>query len=111
MKKWCRAVLFLLPLFIFTGWVNWYVDSYAILRVTYDDIAAQMEAGKNVEGLEESDYNDRIFWRRVSVEWRKRLRWRFLAPAVCIHSIIPCLARILFTMRGCPRPPCMIFWL
>ena len=44
MKKWCRAVLFLLPLFIFTGWVNWYVDSYAILRVTYDDIAAQMEA-------------------------------------------------------------------
>ncbi len=59
MKKWCRAVLFLLPLFIFTGWVNWYVDSYAILRVTYDDIAAQMEAGKNVEGLEESDYNDR----------------------------------------------------
>lgn len=59
MKKWCRAVLFVLPLLIFIGWVNWYVDSYALLRVTYDEIAAQMAAGKNVEGLEDSDYNDR----------------------------------------------------
>lgn len=59
MKKWLKAVLFLLPLFLFIGWVNWYVDSYALLRVTYDEIAAQMAAGKNVEGLEESDYNDR----------------------------------------------------
>ncbi len=58
-KKWCKAVLFLLPLFLFIGWVNWYIDSYALLRVTYDDIAAQMAAGKNVEGLEDSDYNDR----------------------------------------------------
>ena len=58
-KKWLKAVLFLLPLFIFIGWVNWYVDSYALLRVTYDDIAAQMAAGKHVEGLEDSDYNDR----------------------------------------------------
>lgn len=59
MKKWCRAALFVLPLLLFVGWVNWYVDSYALLRVTYDEIAAQMAAGKNVEGLEESDYNDR----------------------------------------------------
>ncbi len=59
MKKWCRAVLFVIPLLLFIGWVNWYVDSYALLRVTYDGIAAQMAAGKNVEGLEESDYNDR----------------------------------------------------
>ena len=59
MKKWCRPVLFLLPVLLFIGIVNWYVDSYALLRVTYDDIAAQMEAGRNVEGLEESDYNDR----------------------------------------------------
>lgn len=59
MKKWLKAALFLLPLLIFTGWVNWHVDSYALLRVTYDEIAAQMAAGKNVEGLEESDYNDR----------------------------------------------------
>lgn len=58
-KKWLKAALFLLPLLIFTGWANWYVDSYALLRVTYDEIAAQMEAGKNVEGLEDSDYNDR----------------------------------------------------
>ncbi|MDE5937961.1 MAG: hypothetical protein K2H37_02620 [Lachnospiraceae bacterium] len=58
-KKWLKAALFLLPLFIFTGWVNWYVDSYALLRVTYDEIAAQMAAGKHVEGLEDSDYNDR----------------------------------------------------
>lgn len=58
-KKWLRAVLFVLPLLIFIGFVNWYVDSYALLRVTYDEIAAQMAAGKNVEGLEDSDYNDR----------------------------------------------------
>lgn len=59
MKKWLKAALFLLPLLIFIGWVNWYVDSYALLRVTYDDVAAQMAAGKHVEGLEDSDYNDR----------------------------------------------------
>lgn len=59
MKKWLRAVLFVIPLLFLIGWVNWYVDSYAILRVTYDGIAAQMAAGKSVEGLEESDYNDR----------------------------------------------------
>lgn len=58
-KKWLKAALFLLPLLIFIGGVNWYVDSYALLRVTYDDIAAQMAAGKHVEGLEDSDYNDR----------------------------------------------------
>ena len=59
MKKWYKPVLFLLPVLVFIGIVNWYVDSYALLRVTYDDIAAQMAAGRNVEGLEESDYNDR----------------------------------------------------
>lgn len=59
MKKWLKAALFLLPLLLFIGWVNWHVDSYALLRVTYDGIAAQMAAGKNVEGLEDSDYNDR----------------------------------------------------
>ncbi len=59
MKKWIKIALFLLPLLLFIGIVNWYVDSYALLRVTYDDIAAQMAAGKNVEGLEESDYIDR----------------------------------------------------
>lgn len=59
MKKWYRPALFLLPVLLFIGIVNWYVDSYALLRVTYDDIAAQMAEGKNVEGLEESDYNDR----------------------------------------------------
>ncbi len=59
LKKWYRPALFLLPVLLFIGIVNWHVDSYALLRVTYDDIAAQMAAGKNVEGLEESDYNDR----------------------------------------------------
>lgn len=59
MKKWFIGALFILPLLLFIGFVNWYVDSYALLRVTYDDIAGQMAAGKNVEGLEESDYNDR----------------------------------------------------
>ncbi len=58
-KKWYRPALFLLPVLLFIGCVNWYVDSYALLRVTYDGIAAQMAAGKNAEGLEESDYNDR----------------------------------------------------
>ena len=59
MKKLYKSVLFLFPVLLFIGIVNWYVDSYALLRVTYDDIAAQMAAGRNVEGLEESDYNDR----------------------------------------------------
>ncbi len=59
MKKWLKAALFLLPLLLFIGIINWYVDSYALLRVTYDDIAAQMAAGRHVEGLEDSDYNDR----------------------------------------------------
>lgn len=59
LKKWYRPVFFLLPVLLFIGSVNWYVDSYALLRITYDDIAAQMAAGKHVEGLEESDYNDR----------------------------------------------------
>lgn len=58
-KKWLKAAFFLLPLLLFIGWVNWHVDSYALLRVTYDDIAAQMAAGRHVEGLEDSDYNDR----------------------------------------------------
>lgn len=51
--------IFILPLLLLVGFVNWYVDSYALLRVTYDDIAAQMAEGKHVAGLEESDYNDR----------------------------------------------------
>lgn len=60
MKKWCKAVLFLLPLLLFIGAVNWYVDSYAYLRVTYDEIADKMtNMSQNVVGLEESDYNDR----------------------------------------------------
>lgn len=59
MKKWLKVILFVIPLLLLIGWVNWYVDSYALLRVTYDEIAAQMAVGKNVEGLEDSDYNDR----------------------------------------------------
>lgn len=60
MKKWCKAILFLLPVIILIALVNWYVDSYAMLRVTYDQIGEQMAVqGRNVEGLEESDFNDR----------------------------------------------------
>lgn len=60
MKKWCKAVLFLLPLLLLVAAVNWYVDSYAYLRITYDDIAEKMtNRSQNVVGLEESDYNDR----------------------------------------------------
>lgn len=60
MKKWCKAALFLLPLFLLVAVVNWYVDSYAYLRVTYDEIADKMtHMSQNVVGLEESDYNDR----------------------------------------------------
>lgn len=60
MKKWCKAALFLLPLLLFVGVVNWYVDSYAYLCVTYDEIADKMtNMSQNVVGLEESDYNDR----------------------------------------------------
>ena len=60
MKKWCKAVLFVLPLVCMVAAVNWYVDSYAYLRVTYDQIGTQMaEYGMNAEGLQESDFNDR----------------------------------------------------
>lgn len=58
--KWCKAALFLLPLLLMVAAVNWYVDSYAVLRVTYDEIADKMtNMSQNVVGLEESDYNDR----------------------------------------------------
>ncbi|MBD5523039.1 MAG: hypothetical protein HDR04_01190 [Lachnospiraceae bacterium] len=60
MKKWCKAVLFILPLMCMVAAVNWYVDSYAYLRVTYDQIGEQMVGGSmNVMGLQESDFNDR----------------------------------------------------
>ena len=60
MKKWCKAVLCLLPLLLMVTAVNWYVDSYAYLRITYDEIGGHMiEEEQNVVGLEESGYNDR----------------------------------------------------
>lgn len=60
MKKWLKAFLFLLPLLLMVTAVNWYVDSYAYLRITYDEIAGHMiEGTQNVVGLEESGYNDR----------------------------------------------------
>ena len=60
MKKWCKAIVFILPLMCMVAAVNWYVDSYAYLRITYDRIGEQMAGDSmNVEGLEESDFNDR----------------------------------------------------
>ncbi len=60
MKKWCKAVLFVIPLLSMVAAVNWYVDSYAYLRVTYDEIGEEMvRRSMNVTGLEESDFNDR----------------------------------------------------
>ncbi len=60
MRKWLKAALFLLPLFCMVAAVNWYVDSYAYLRITYDQIGGQMIGNSmNVAGLEESDFNDR----------------------------------------------------
>lgn len=60
MKKWCKAVLFILPFVCMVAAVNWYVDSYAYLRVTYDQIGERMaEDSMNVVGLSESDFNDR----------------------------------------------------
>ncbi len=38
MKKWGKAILFLLPVLFLVAAVNWYVDSYAMLRITYDQI-------------------------------------------------------------------------
>ena len=37
MKRWIKALVFLLPLLGMVAAVNWYVDSYAYLRVTYED--------------------------------------------------------------------------
>ncbi len=60
MKKWCKALIFICPLLLMVAAVNWYVDSYAYLRITYDEIAAHMiEGGENVIGLEESGFDDR----------------------------------------------------
>lgn len=60
MKKWCKALLFVCPLLLMVAAVNWYVDSYAYLRITYDKIAAHMiDGGENVVGLEESGFDDR----------------------------------------------------
>ena len=60
MKKWLKAALFVLPLLVMVAAVNWYVDSYAYLRVTYDEIAGKMiRESQNVVGLEESNFNDR----------------------------------------------------
>lgn len=60
MKKWCKAVLFIIPLLCMVAAVNWYVDSYAYLRITYDQIGEQMAVNlMNIAGLEESDFNDR----------------------------------------------------
>lgn len=60
MKKWCKTFLFIFPLLVMVAAVNWYVDSYACLRVTYDEIAGKMiEGSQNVVGLEESNFNDR----------------------------------------------------
>lgn len=60
MKKWFKPVCFVLPLLLLVAVVNWYVDSYAYLRVTYEQIGSQMIEGQNnVVGLEESNFNDR----------------------------------------------------
>lgn len=60
MKKWSKALLFILPLLCMVAAVNWYVDSYAYLRITYDEIGRQMAVNSmNVTGLQESDFNDR----------------------------------------------------
>ena len=42
MRKWCKALIFIVPLLCMVAAVNWYVDSYACLRVTYDQIGEQM---------------------------------------------------------------------
>lgn len=60
MKKWCKALLFVCPLLLMIAAVNWYVDSYAYLRITYDKIGAHMiDGAENVIGLEESGFDDR----------------------------------------------------
>ena len=60
MKKWCKALIFICPILLMVAAVNWYVDSYAYLRITYDEIATHMiEGGENVIGLEESGFDDR----------------------------------------------------
>lgn len=60
MKKWCKALLFICPLLLMVAALNWYVDSYAYLRITYDEIGTHMiDGGENVVGLEESGFDDR----------------------------------------------------
>jgi hypothetical protein len=58
-KKFIYAILFTAIVLTFIGGVNYYVDSYAHLRVTYLQIAERMQAGSHVVGLDESRYNER----------------------------------------------------
>lgn len=60
MKKYFQIVLFIIPILVFVFGINWYVDSYGALRITYDEIADRMVNSKqNVTYLSDSNANDR----------------------------------------------------
>lgn len=58
-QKVVHAAVFVMIIVLFVGFVNYYVDSYAQVRISYIDIAEELRAGNNVEGLTESRYNER----------------------------------------------------
>ncbi len=58
-QKIVHAIVFVMIVLLIVGGVNYYVDSYAQVRISYTDIAKELAEGKNVTGLTESRYNER----------------------------------------------------
>lgn len=58
-QKIAHAITFVMIIVLLMGGVNYYIDSYAQVRISYTDIAKQLKAGNNVAGLAESRYNER----------------------------------------------------
>lgn len=58
-QKIVHAIIFVMIVLFIVGGVNYYVDSYAQVRISYTDIAKELAEGKNVTGLTESRYNER----------------------------------------------------
>lgn len=58
-QKVANATIFVMIIVLFVGFVNYYVDSYAQVRISYIDIAEELNEGNYVKGLTESRYNER----------------------------------------------------
>lgn len=58
-RKFIRGSVFWILILGFIFYINYYVDSYAMLRTSYDEIGQKLNEGYNVTGLSESRYDER----------------------------------------------------